>query len=233
VAAATRAGEALAVRVVPGCEFSVKAPWGELHVLGYFLPIDDPQLEHFLVETRAARRRRGEEMVSKLRHLGVELDLAAVERQAGNGAMGRPHVARALVLQGFTTSVTEAFSRWLGRGRPAFVDKPLPMLDRVTELVHAVGGLAVAAHLGAHGTDEYLRQCKTQGIDGIEVRHPSHSPATERRLVQLASRLDLAVSGGSDWHGEIDPGDHHAPLGGAAVPLEWLERLEGLLQRTR
>jgi predicted metal-dependent phosphoesterase TrpH len=226
VAEATRSGDALGIRVVSGCEFSVKAPWGELHVLGYFLPVGHQRLEHFLHETRDARRRRGEQMVAKLQHLGLEIDLEAVVSQAGGGALGRPHVARALVEGGFTTSVTEAFSRWLGRGRPAFVDKPLPEVERVTELVHAVGGLAIAAHLGTHGTDEHLRRFKEQGVDGIEVRHPSHSTATERRLLHLAQRLGMAISGGSDWHGEIDPGEHHAPLGASAVPLEWLERLE-------
>jgi len=97
VAAAADEGARLGVRVVTGCEFSVKAPWGELHLLGYFLPLRDSALEAFLRETRAARRRRGEQIVAKLQDLGVPIALSDVDAQAKGGAVGRPHVARALV----------------------------------------------------------------------------------------------------------------------------------------
>lgn len=219
-------GAALGVRVVAGCEFSVKAPWGELHVLGYFLPVGDERVEAFLERTRSARRRRGAEMVQRLRRHGVAVELAAVEREVGAGAWGRPHVARALVAGGFTADVDEAFGRWLGRGRPAFVEKPLPSLGDVTTLVHNAGGLSVAAHLGDHGTENQIRACRDQGLDGIEVRHPSHSAAVERRLTAIAERLDLAITGGSDWHGEMVLGGAHTALGGLEVPGEWLEALE-------
>jgi 3',5'-nucleoside bisphosphate phosphatase len=219
-------GEALGVRVVSGCEFSVKAPWGELHVLAYFLPPGHPRLEEFLVETRAARQRRAEQIVGQLRRLGVAIELAEVERAAGGGALGRPHVARVLVQRGASLDMSDAFARYLGRGRPAYVEKPLPALAQVTDVVHAVGGVAVAAHLGVHGTEGQVRQFQEQGLDGLEVRHPSHPLAIERRLTALAERLGLGISGGSDWHGDREFGDSHAPLGGMDVPLEWLEKLE-------
>jgi predicted metal-dependent phosphoesterase TrpH len=226
VAEATREGAALGVRVVCGCEFSTRAPWGELHLLGYFLDPESSELQAFLVETRAARERRGELMVTKLQDLGVDIELADVAAQAGGGAVGRPHVARALVERGVSADINEAFERYLGRGRVAFVEKPLPSLERVTALVHEVGGIAVAAHLGDHGTEKQVRQFQEQGLDGIEVRHPSHSAATEARLTGLAERLGLAISGGSDWHGDSKFGDSHASLGGLEIPFEWLERLE-------
>ena len=227
VPAAARAGAALGVRVIPGCEFSVRAPWGELHLLAYFLEPGAPALEAFLRETRAARRRRGEQMIDKLQKLGVDIELADVTDQLGaDGALGRPHVARALVDAGAVVDIGEAFYRFIGRGRPAYVEKPLPALAQVTELVHAMGGLAVAAHLGDRGTEGQLRQFKAWGMDGIEVRHPSHPPATEARLTQLAGRLGLGISGGSDWHGDAELGDSHAPLGGMNVPAAWLEALE-------
>jgi predicted metal-dependent phosphoesterase TrpH len=226
VAEATREGAAIGVRVICGCEFSTRAPWGELHLLGYFLDPDHAGLQAFLVETRAARRRRGEQMVTKLQDLGIAIDLADLEEQVGAGAVGRPHVARALVERGVSADINEAFERFLGRGRSAYVEKPLPSLARVTALVHEVGGLAVAAHLGDHGTEGQIREFQAQGLDGIEVRHPSHSPATEARLIRLAERLGLGMSGGSDWHGDSKFGDSHAALGGLGIPLEWLERLE-------
>jgi len=226
VAPAAREGAALGVRVVPGCEFSVKAPWGELHLLAYFLPPDDERLETFLRATRAARRRRGEQIVAKLQQLGVEIGLGDVHAQAGDGALGRPHVARALVERGASDDISDAFTRYLGRGRPAYVEKPLPTLAEVATLVHAVGGVAVAAHLGDHGTEGQIRQFKEHGLDGLEVRHPSHAPSVEQRLTRIAERLGLGISGGSDWHGDAEFGDSHAPLGGMRVPLEWLEQLE-------
>lgn len=226
VAEAVREGAAIGLRVVCGCEFSTRAPWGELHLLGYFLDPEHAGLQQFLVETRAARRRRGEQMVSKLQQLGIGIDLADLEEQVGAGAVGRPHVARALVERGASADINEAFERYLGRGRVAYVEKPLPSLARVTALVHEVRGLAVAAHLGDHGSEGQIREFQAQGLDGIEVRHPSHSPATEARLTRVAERLGLGMSGGSDWHGDSEFGDSHAPLGGLDIPLEWLERLE-------
>ncbi len=216
---ATRAGEALGLRVVSGCEFSVKAPWGELHLLGYFLPPGHARLEEFLAGTRAARHRRAEQIVGHLRRLGVMIELADIVRVADGGAVGRPHVARVLVQRGVSVDMNDAFARYLGRGRSAYVEKPLPTLQQVTELVHAVGGVAVAAHLGDHGTEGQIRQFQEQGLDGLEVRHPSHSPGIERRLTGIAQRLGLAISGGSDWHGDMEVGDSHAPL--TARPTAW------------
>ena len=223
---ATRAGEALGLRIVSGCEFSVKAPWGELHLLGYFLPPGHAGLEQFLAGTRAARQRRAEQIVGHLRRLGITIELVDVARAANGGAMGRPHVARALVQRGASVDMNDAFARYLGRGRPAYVEKPLPTLQQVADLVHAVGGIAVAAHLGDHGTEGQIRQFQEPGLDGLEVRHPSHSPGAERRLTGIAQRLGLAISGGSDWHGDMELGDSHAPLGGLDIPLDWLEKLE-------
>lgn len=223
---ATREGDRLGLRIVVGCEFSVKAPWGELHLLGYFLPAADARLEAFLTETRAARARRGEQMVDRLRGLGIGIEFAAVAAQAAGGAVGRPHVARALVAMGASEDISDAFDRYLGRGRPAYVEKPLPTLPRVAELVHDVGGVTVAAHLGERGSEGQIRAFRDQGLDGLEVRHPSHSAADEARLQRLAERLNLGVSGGSDWHGDTEFGHHGAGLGELEVPEEWLDDLE-------
>lgn len=226
VNAATAAARPLGVRIIPGCEFSVKAPWGEMHLLGYFLTPGHPALEAFLTETREARRRRGHEMVQRLQRAGVPIDLADVEAEAKDGALGRPHVARALIRRGAADDFNDAFARFLGRGKAGYVPKPLPTLEKVSALVHDVGGVTVAAHLGEHGTEPQLRQFQGAGLDGVEIRHPRHSPAAEARLGRLADKLGLVVSGGSDWHGDGDEGASHAPLGGMDVPVEWLEALE-------
>jgi 3',5'-nucleoside bisphosphate phosphatase len=230
---AAHAGATLGIRVIPGCEFSVRAPWGELHVLAFFLAPERERLQTFLRDTRAARRRRGEQIVARLQGLGVAIELEDVQAQllgGDGGALGRPHVARALVDCGACDTVGDAFRRYLGRGRAAYVEKPLPNLTDVTSLVHAVGGLTAAAHLGDHGTEGQLRLFQDQGLDCLEVRHPSHAPAVEQRLTRIAERLGLGISGGSDWHGESEYGDSHAPLGGMRVPDTWLEPLERRLE---
>src|SRR5207249_9164485 len=114
VPAAAREGSAIGVRVICGCEFSTRAPWGELHVLGYFLDPDHAALQAFLTGTREARRRRGEQMVGKLRELGVAIALADVEEQAGGGAGGRPHVARARGGRGVCAGIHEGVGRFPG-----------------------------------------------------------------------------------------------------------------------
>ena len=235
VAEAAHEGAKLGLRVIPGCEFSVRAPWGELHVLAMFLPHENARLQGFLRDTRAARRRRGEQIVAKLQGLGVPIDLEDVEAQllgGDGGALGRPHVARALVDCGACDTISDAFRRYLGRGRAAYVEKPLPKLGEVTGLVHEVGGLTSAAHLGDHGSEAQLRIFQDQGLDCVEVRHPSHAPAIEQRLMRIAERLGLGITGGSDWHGESEYGESHAPLGGMRVPDAWLAPLEHRLELT-
>jgi len=235
VAAASREAAKFGLRIIPGCEFSVRAPWGELHVLALFLPYENERLQAFMRDTRAARRRRGEQIVAKLQGLGIDIELEDVHAQllgGAGGALGRPHVARALVDCGACDDIGDAFRRYLGRGRAAYVEKPLPKLGEVTELAHDVGGLTIAAHLGDHGTEAQIRIFQDQGLDGVEVRHPSHPPAVEQRLTRIAERLGLAISGGSDWHGESEYGESHAPLGGMRVPDSWLEPLERRLELT-
>ncbi|HEU4828605.1 MAG TPA: PHP domain-containing protein, partial [Gemmatimonadales bacterium] len=123
VAAAVTAGERLGVRVIGGCEFSVAAPWGEMHVLGYFLPAGSVELETFLAACREDRLRRGRLMAERLQALGVPVTFEDILRAAGGGAVGRPHAARAIIAAGAARDLNDAFDRYLGRGRPAFVEK--------------------------------------------------------------------------------------------------------------
>jgi 3',5'-nucleoside bisphosphate phosphatase len=226
VPAAVAAGERIGVRVVAGCEFSTAAPWGEMHVLGYFLPTDSPLLEGFLEGRRADRVRRARTMVDRLRDLGLTLDFDDVLRQARGGAVGRPHVARAIVLSGAAAGMSEAFDRYIGRGRPAFVEKMLPTFAEVAEVVHAVRGIVSVAHLKDRGTRAFLERLKGQGLDAVETRHPSHDPDARARLTDIALAFGLLRTGGSDWHGDPEPGESHGTIGSQDVPLEWLERLD-------
>jgi predicted metal-dependent phosphoesterase TrpH len=223
---ALAAGAGAGIRVVPGCEFSVAAPWGEMHLLGYFLPVGWDPLEEFLAECRADRGRRGAEMVSKLQRLGVAVDLEDVVAETRGGALGRPHVARALVRRQVVPTVQDAFDRYIGWGRPGFVEKRLPAFRAVAELVHSCGGVVSAAHLRERGTRAVLATLKSEGLDAVETRHPVHDADVRSRLSDHALALGLLRTGGSDWHGDSPGMVPGAELGGQRIPAEWLVELE-------
>ena len=226
VPAAQAEGERLGVRVIGGCEFSVAAPWGEMHVLGYFLPAVSAELDGFLEACRADRVRRGREIVGKLQASGVNVDFDDVLKESGGGAVGRPHVARALVALGFARDLNDAFDRYLGRGKPAYVDKALPTFGAVADVVHRAGGVVSAAHLKDRATRAVLERFQREGLDAVETRHPSHGPDQRARITSFALSLGLLRTGGSDWHGDSLPDDTHGTIGSQQVPAEWLGALE-------
>lgn len=226
VAEAIETGREVGVDVIGACEFSVRVRWGEMHLLGYFLPIDDDRLENFLVHAREGRDRRARAMVSRLTGLGLRIDFDDVRRIAQGGAVGRPHIARALLAGGHVMTVQQAFDRYIGTGRPAFVDKELPLLREVADLVHGVGGIVSAAHLKRHGTRTELAELLDHGLDAVETRHPSHDGETRATITEAAEALELGRTGGSDWHGELDAIGTHARLGSQDVPDEWLPPLQ-------
>ena len=223
---AVAAGERYQVRVVAGCEFSASAPWGEMHILGYFLPAQSRDLEIFLERCREDRVRRAREMVQQLQRLGVDVPFESVLEESGGGAVGRPHVARAIVRHGGATDSSDAFDRLIGRGRPAFVEKNLPSFRAVSDVVHTAGGLVSVAHLKERGTRAVIERLKDDGLDAVETRHPSHHADLRARLTDIAIQLGLLRTGGSDWHGDPEPGFSHGTIGSQRVPREWLDRLD-------
>jgi predicted metal-dependent phosphoesterase TrpH len=230
---ALAAGERCGVRVVAGCEFSAAAPWGEMHVLGYLLPSQSSELENFLERCRADRVRRAQEMVNQLQRLGVDLSFESVLRESGGAAVGRPHVARAIVRHGGAVNPNQAFDRYIGRGRPAFVEKTLPTFSAVAQVVHDAGGVVSIAHLKERGTRAVVQRLKGEGLDAVETRHPSHDPDLRARLTDLALELGLLRTGGSDWHGDPEPGVTHGAMGSQQVPSEWLDRLDEFKAQTQ
>jgi predicted metal-dependent phosphoesterase TrpH len=226
VSEAVETGSHLGVRVVSGCEFSVAADWGELHVLGYFLPLDSDVVESFLAGCRDDRYRRANSIVNRLQGLGVAVDFERVLETARGGAIGRPHVAKVLVETEAVGGIQEAFDRYLGRGKPAFVAKNLPSFREVADLVHRVGGLVSAAHLKVRGSRRVLRRLQAQGLDAVEIRHPSHTAEVRGNLSTHARALGLLQTGGSDWHGDAGEEPSPATIGSQQVPLEWLTLME-------
>jgi predicted metal-dependent phosphoesterase TrpH len=223
VAEAIATGAALGVRVVPGVELSAVEDDTETHILGLHLS-DTRSLEATLVALREMRRTRAERIVGRLNELGVRIEFAAVLEQAAGGAIGRPHVARAMIAEGWAIDLRDAFDRYLGNGKPAFVRKDRLAVSDAIDLIHGAGGLAILAHPGPSGNRERIAAFAALGIDGVEVRHPSHSSEDVSRLFALVEHYSLVPSGGSDWHGAPEG---PRMLGTMRVPAEWLGRQDG------
>jgi len=233
MAAARDAAQGTDVRVIAGCEFSVRASWGELHLLAYFLPLDDRELEGFLAQQRRGRAERMDRIVQRLQASGVSVTLADIKQLADGAALGRPHAARAIVRQGAAADANDAFDRYLGRGRPAFVAKALPPVGDVTDLIRRCGGVSSAAHLKDRAGRSALARLRDVGVDGVEVLHPAHDEATRVRIERLVRELDMLPTGGSDWHGGGAGGLGRAGLGEIQVPHEWLEAIEDVHNQRR
>ncbi len=232
IAEALAAGAEYGVRVITGCEFSVGVQWGEMHLLAYFLPYDNPELTRFLAGEREKRIGRAHAMVERLNRAKVATDPDAVLAEAAGGAVGRPHLARVLVRDGVVKTVDEAFQRFLGSGKPGYVPKDLPSVEEVTALVCGLGGVTSAAHLRSRASRVTLEQLRDAGVDAVEVIHPVHDRATSDRIRGLAGDIGLLPTGGSDWHGDSAVGGDRAALGSLRVPGSWLSAIE-LVHRER
>ena len=212
-------GERIGVRVVPGIELSAVEGHHETHILGLHLS-DVSEMEHRLVDLREMRLRRAQGIVERLNALGIPVRLEAVLQEAAGGAIGRPHVARAMIAGGWALDLREAFEKYLGNGRSAFVAKERLSMRDAIELIHRARGLAILAHPAQTGTRERVAALVAEGLDGLEVLHPSHSWEDSQRLDALVNEFKLVRSGGSDWHGAVDGA---RTLGMMRVPAHWLD----------
>ncbi|OQX08479.1 MAG: hypothetical protein BWK76_23540 [Desulfobulbaceae bacterium A2] len=209
LAEAMAAGERLGCMVVPGVEISVTWRGSSLHMLGYWFDPASSGLRDWLAPLQQGREERNRRILERLRELGVEVDEKELVQAAGEGLAGRPHIARLLVAKGVVNDVEGAFVRYLRKGAAAYVARFAYPAEEAIAMLHRLGGIAVLAHPGQLNLDEpglaaLLGSLRASGLDGIEGYHPSHSFRCTRRLLTLARRYDLAISGGSDFHE-----DHH------------------------
>ena len=218
--AAAEAGR-LGLDFLVGAELSANAPGKSIHILAYGFDPSDEGLRTFFSEFRRDRLRRTEDMVDRLRALGVKLTVQDVLDHSGDGVPTRAHVARALLGAGWVRYHEEAFQRFLARGKPAFVEKMPTPPERVIELVRAAGGVTILAHPGRDFTTAELGAWIDAGFDGVEVLHPRNDSGVRRVLESLTEQRGLLRGGGSDWHGT----DSGAPLGSQRVPTEWMKAI--------
>jgi 3',5'-nucleoside bisphosphate phosphatase len=233
VSAASRLGRRLGVEVLTGCELTTEAEGEVVHLLAYGGGLAAAGIEVRCADVRAGREGRNRAIGQRLKVLtGVGYDDAVA--LAGQAVVSRAHFARALVARGVVADVADAFERWLGPGRPAYVPAPALPLAEAVRLVHAAGGVAVVAHPGrlpAITRDRVLAACIEAGADGLEAWHPQHDPDEQRRWAGQAERRGLLATGGSDYHGSHKPGIAlgRGAGGNVAVPADALAELRARL----
>lgn len=229
---AMEAGARLGIEVIPGIEISSRYEDAELHILGYYVDWKDPELQSRLIQLRASRHRRNPLIVAKLNELGLALTYQEVQELAGTESVGRPHIARVLMEKGYVQSAKEAFTRYLADGAPAYVPRELPGPAEAIAWIRAARGVPVLAHPVWAKQNEVglLRLCeelKAHGLMGIEVHYSTHKPQQTADYLNIAKRLDLLITGGSDFHGVTKP-DIEVGIGrgNLKVPEKLLEPLK-------
>jgi predicted metal-dependent phosphoesterase TrpH len=210
--------------LLPGIEFSTDLPACEVHILGYLFDPTDPELNRQIALIAADRLTRAERMVAKITALGYPVGYNRVLAIAGDtSSVGRPHVAQALVEQGYFPDIGTVFDVLLDRDKPGYVPHyKLTPADTVA-LIKNAGGLAVLAHPGLIGDDAVVRAMLNLGMDGIEVYHPCHDDESTAKYLAMTAEYGLAVTGGSDFHGI--PGRYPENLGEFTVPADLALRL--------
>ncbi|MEO8070955.1 MAG: PHP domain-containing protein [Acidobacteriota bacterium] len=226
IQAATAAAAAAGLTCIPGIEITAVHGGRDVHMLGYFFDPDNPDLARFLDEQRADRRRRVTEMAVRLEELGVPIDVApllATARRTSGKAVGRPGVAQALVSAGHARDIGDAFDRYLGHGRPAFVERQGATPAEVVQIIAGAGGLSSLAHPGRTKLDEIIPELAASGLSALEVFHPDHLPADSARYAALAATHGLLTTGGSDYHGKHNPRSAH--IGNKGITRAMFDRL--------
>lgn len=223
-----------------GVEISAEPPpsypgSGSIHILGYGIRLDDPELNRALEKLQDARKDRNPLIVARLNQLGVPITLKEVEQEAGEGGQpGRPHIAKVMIRKGIATDIDDAFDRYLGNGRPAYIDKFRVDFAAAIQLINAAGGTPVLAHPclleleSDDQLDELLREMVSMGLKGLEVHFTDHSAEQTRCYAELARRYDLLMTGGTDFHGSTHPGTRMGVgKGDLVVPYALYEKLIG------
>jgi hypothetical protein len=225
LADARRAADHLGVRLVPGIELSAFLERREIHLLGHFVDPEHPSLKRFEDLLAERRRDRMQRIVEKLSALGIHLRTEDIEKHSGGKTIGRPHVARAMMDAGAATSVKEAFDRFLGEGKPAYVQRYRLEARDAVELVASAGGTTTVAHPGVSKLEKGdLARLRTAGVSGLEVHHTDHNPSVRDKYLRAAAELDLVPTAGSDYHGPTIAPDRK--FGDVTMSEEDFARLE-------
>jgi len=236
-AAALAIGISRTLEFLTGIEISAAAPDGyptesSVHILGYGLDLSDESLYNLLTILQSSRENRNPQIIQRLNSVGMYVTMGELSQIVGDATAGRPHIARLMVAKGLADSIDDAFNRFLGKNKPAYVEKyRVPMIDAI-EVIKSAGGVAVLAHpylndvTEADNFEAFLLTLKEMGLEGIEAIYPQHPEAATARYCQLALKHNLLITGGTDFHGAITPGIQMGFGAGAFhVPYSCYERL--------
>jgi predicted metal-dependent phosphoesterase TrpH len=216
----------LAVRILPGIEFSSNWDNQDVHILGYGVDTKNRELNDMLIWMKDGRFSRAEKMIEKLENLGVKIPLELVLSFTGEkNLIVRPHIAQALVAEKYCRTKQEAFDKYIGNDSPAYVPKPKLSTSQVIDLIHTVGGLAVVAHPGKLKHMSYLDEFAKLGLDGVEVYHPDHNAEMVNDLEIFCLKHKLYQTGGSDYHGDSYSGGNIEPC---QVPEQVLSDVQSI-----
>ena len=196
------------MRIIPAIELSTDIPGDEVHMLGYFLRHEDEELQKILREFRMGRLERGRMMVEKLATLGINIEWERVQEIAGEGSVGRPHIALAMVEKGYCKEPKDAFPEYLGRNGSAYVERSKMTPPEAVEMLIRFGAVPVLAHPAyLNDMETTIAELAEAGIVGLEVHYAQFSPETVQQLAELADRYGLIPCGGSDYHGLGNEGE--------------------------
>jgi predicted metal-dependent phosphoesterase TrpH len=240
-AAALANGIPSALNFITGIEISAAAPagypiQGSVHVLGYGIDLSNAKLKALLIQLNAARQNRNPQIIDRLNALGMEISMPELARFVGAATPGRPHIAQLMIQKGLAASIDDAFDRFLGKDKAAYVEKArVPMADAI-DAIKAAGGVAVLAHPGLIGLadfnmfENFMLTLKSLGMEGIEALYPDHSEAAAAEYCRLAEKHALLITGGTDFHGDVTPGIQlGAGDGNFYVPYRYYEILAAYL----
>lgn len=211
------------IEVIPGVELSSDINGNDVHILGYFI---DYQQEWFLEKLeflRDTRTKRAQQIISKLNELSIDISMEDVINISGEGAIGRMHIARALLKKKYISSIQEAFYKFLGKGRHAYVKKYKITPKEAIDMIKKLHGISVLAHPQIMNQDDLIPIMVKEGLQGIEVYHSDHTPAGVKKYLEIAEKHKLLVTGGSDCHGI---GKGRVLMGTVKIPYELVEKIK-------
>jgi predicted metal-dependent phosphoesterase TrpH len=210
------------IEIIPGVELSAVARQHEIHILGYFMDINNPCFNEKLEAFRKARISRLYEMIERLAAIGIKIDIKQIFEAAGKGSVGRVHVATVLYMKNVVSSVQEAFNLYLGYNKPCYIKKIRISPEEAIRIIHEAGGVSVLAHPGVSNCDEIIPELVRLGIKGIEAYHPMHPLPLWKHYEKLAKKYRLLITGGSDCHGTAKG---QMMIGTVRVPMDAVEKL--------
>jgi len=231
-------GNQVGVEVVPGLELSIKHGDCAVHLLGYFFRPADESLSLALQRLQSGRLERNKVILANLNRLGVDIHLQELEKISGHGQSGRPHIAQILMQKGVVKNMDEAFHRYLAKGGLAYAPRYEFQADEAIAMIKNAGGLAILAHpqqleKSGKNVSVIIGKLRAVGLSGVEVYYPTHSRQFKKKLQTMAKKLDLLITGGSDYHGAIRPGTTLAGGKNCSVPMHLLETMKRHLEKNK